>query len=78
MTSVKWNGREVQNPIMRMAVAACAVIGCAVMLPIAMAAMVCGLVVALPFHPLFRLFGRKGIAQGGGNFVFDKTSFERR
>lgn len=78
MTSIKWNGREVKNQPARVVVAVVIVIWCLILLPIGMVILIIGLVVAAPFHPIFRVFGRKGVFQGNGIIAFDKTSFKHR
>lgn len=78
MTSIKWNGQEVKGPFYRILAAFFVVVGVAVMVPVGMVIMVFGLLISAPFHPVFRVFGRKGIFRGNGEVIFDKTSFERR
>lgn len=78
MTSIKWNDKEIHSPFWRAMAAIFVIVVAGVLVPLGMVVLVAGLMLAAPFHPLFRLFGRKGIFQGGGNIVFDRSSFESR
>lgn len=62
-THVKWNDSEIRNPII-------AAFGIPLVIVVFAA--------LTPFHPIFRLFGRKGFYRGNGEFTLDHTSFERR
>jgi hypothetical protein len=76
-TSVKWNGNEIRNPLVRTIAATAALItgiglgACAIVFWVAI------IVLLSPLHPLFRLFGRKGFYRGNGEFTVSGSSFER-
>lgn len=84
MTSVTWNGREVQNPILRFIVATVAI--CFGLLGVLFALLVVALLIVLlpitiPLHFLLRACNRKGFFrndQGKATYSVDVQSFRRR
>lgn len=74
-TSIKFNSKEVQNPVVRILVAAlviiCPVVLVAVfgfvVLPIILGLIVLAFVLIVPLHFILRLCGRRGFYVRGGN-----------
>jgi hypothetical protein len=61
--NVKFMGKVISNPIVAFGFLAIAVVLSALVLPL---------------HPIFWLFGRRGVLRNHGTeVIFDKTSFER-
>lgn len=76
--SIKWRGREVQNPVLRFLTAAIVTVGVA----FGMIVLVLTLPLTLPLHFVLRLFGRRGFAtiteEGGITYAVELEGFKRR
>lgn len=78
--SVKWGGREVEQPVARAAVAALAVCGAVLAVLFALFAVVVLSPLCLVLHPLFRLAGRRGTVRRDGDVLtitLDREAFRR-
>jgi hypothetical protein len=65
-TSIKFNGKEVQNPVARILIVLIAMFGF-VMLPIIIGVIALAVVLTIPLHFILRLCGRRGFCVREGN-----------
>jgi hypothetical protein len=80
MTSVKWRGREVENPILRKLVGVYAIVMATFGMVFVIVFFVIVMPLSYPFHLLLRVFGRKGFVEWDGrNFSYNigKEGFKR-
>lgn len=85
--SVKWNGREVQNPILRKLVVLFVVVWAIVAIPLGILGAILGIVlcvvlppVTLPLDVVLKALGRRGFfrQEGSGfNYAIDHRAFGR-
>ena len=81
MTSMKWNNREITNPIARALLGTCAIFAGSLILAVATIAIVFGILITIPFDPILRMLGRRGFIRQRGasvDYIVDGSSFKRR
>lgn len=80
--SIKWNDREITNPVLRALVPVLAAIFVVPFMLMSMMFMLLAVTLTLPFQPLFWIFNRRGFIQstpdGGLSYTIDRTAFKRR
>lgn len=87
MTSIKFNGREIQNPVIKVLVVVALAMCCAiavvfgsVMIPVILGLIVLALVLTIPLHLILRICGRRGFyVRDGNKHTWTNTgAFQRR